>query len=84
MTSLQVGKNRCCSEEQKMGNITLTHLKKFIKYKKFYKYLSTLPPSILFQLQKEAKAKEAKLAAESEAKDKDDSVDIPLVPLRCR
>ena len=33
------------------------------------------------QLQKEAKAKEAKLAAESDAKEKaDDSVDLPLVP----
>ena len=32
------------------------------------------------QLQKEAKAKEAKLAAESDAKEKDDGVDLPLVP----
>ena len=35
----------------------------------------------ILQLQKEAKAKEAKLAAESDAKEKaDDSVDLPLVP----
>ena len=40
--------------------------------------------SLLFinelQLKKEAKAKEAKLAAESDAKEKDDGVDLPLVP----
>ena len=31
-------------------------------------------------MQKEAKAKEAKLAAEFDAKEKDDGVDLPLVP----